>query len=685
MTHDFEKEIRDFLGPRGLLKKLLPTYEHRPEQADMAAAVLRAFDRNGLLVVEAGTGTGKTLAYLAPALYSNRKVLISTGTKALQEQLIYKDLPVLERAFNVRAAIMKGRSNYLCWQRYHEFERAPTFNFRDEISVWDRIRAWSLKTATGDRAEIKDLPDQWSAWRELSATGEQCLGQKCGYFDNCFITRMRGQAQAADILIVNHHLFFADLAIRDTAPSSVLPEYQTVIFDEAHDLAATATEFFGLQVSTWRVQDLGQDLRRIQRLGQMPMGELRGLLSALERAEGAASDFFRVVADAGWGGAERGEGSRFSLAPLKDRPALVEEGDRARAEFKLLAKLLADAGKKDELLLGLGLRAEQFGSDLGFIVRMDDPDHVFWAETRGRGVIMRASPSDLGPLLAERLFGRNFPIVFTSATLAVQDRSCWSFAHFRSELGLKEPTRPLEETCLPSSYDWPNQAILYVPADLPEPTSPGFIRAASREMLRILRLSRGRAFLLFTSYRNLEAAYELLAPHLEFPVLKQGDMPKSTILEEFRNQGNAVLFATQSFWEGVDVTGQALSCVIIDKLPFASPSDPLLAARIDRIRRQGGNPFMDYQLPAAVIALKQGLGRLIRSKDDYGILAVLDSRLHTKRYGKTFLQSIPPAPLTTKLEDVKAFIDRHEGEGVGCSRGEENTETQRHKDPEKKR
>jgi ATP-dependent DNA helicase DinG len=661
MSVRFEKEVRHFLGPGGPLKKLLPKYECRPEQAEMAGATLRALGQDKVLIVEAGTGTGKTLAYLTPVIYSSRRVVISTGTKALQEQLVNKDLPVLERHFKIKAAVMKGRANYLCWKRFHEFERAPSFKFREEISPYERIVKWSEKTATGDRAEIKGLPDDYSAWREVSATSEQCVGQKCEHFRDCFITRMRAKAQAADIVVVNHHLFFADLVIRRDAPSSVIPEYQTVIFDEAHGLAEVASEYFGRQVSTWRILDLSQDVRRLERVGRMNVNDLRAMLKALDSAEAAASSVFKAVMDFGRRGKENGgEGSRFALAQLRNSEEIIGEGERAVAELKALGKMVGDLSKKDEQLAGLADRAGAIASDLAFILSQEDMGHVFWAETRGRGVIMRASPIEVGPMLEETLFAEPMPVIFTSATLAVQERGKWSFAHFRAELGINGDTDRVEELWLPSSYNWPEQAMLYVPERLPEPNQPGFIKAAAREMEKILAISKGRAFLLFTSYRNLEAAYELLADNLPYTVLKQGDAPKSELLAQFREDGSAVLFATSSFWEGVDVAGQSLSCVVIDKLPFASPGDPLMSARLDRIRKKGGNPFNEYQLPSAVLALKQGLGRLIRAREDYGILAVLDSRIHKKNYGQTFISSLPPAPLTRDINDLISFIQRHE-------------------------
>ncbi|HUT52022.1 MAG TPA: ATP-dependent DNA helicase [bacterium] len=661
MAGSFQKEVEWFLGPKGPLQKLLPKYECRPEQTDMAAAALRSLDHQSVLVVEAGTGTGKTLAYLVPAIYSSRCVVISTGTKALQEQLMHKDLPVLMRHFEIKAALMKGRANYLCFKRYHEFSRQPMFKFREDISHFERISKWVETTPTGDRAEIKGLPDDYSAWREVSSTSEQCLGQKCPHFRECFITRMRAWAQQADIVVVNHHLFFADLAIRNEAPSSIIPDYETVIFDEAHGLAEVASEYFGRQVSTWRVLDLSQDIKRMERVGRMPSDDLRALLKALDSAEFALTSVFKVVADFGRRGqANGGEGARFSIAPLRSNEEVLEESERARAELKNLGKITAGLGKKDESLLALSDRCAAMSDDLGFIVSQEDAGHVFWAETRGRGVIMRASPVEVGPIMQEHLFAEPMTMIFTSATLAVQARGQWSFAHFRSELGLNGGGRKVEELWLPSSYNWTEQAMLYVPDHLPDPSDPRFIKQAAAEMEKILAASKGRAFLLFTSYRNLEAAYELLADKLPYTVLKQGDAPKSELLDRFRKDGAAVLFATASFWEGVDVAGQALSCVVIDKLPFASPGDPLMSARIDRIRKNGGNPFNDYQLPAAVISLKQGLGRLIRAREDYGILAVLDSRIHKKSYGQTFISSLPPAPLTRNVNDLANFIQRHE-------------------------
>ncbi len=664
MVSDYEREVKWFLGPKGPLAESLERYEDRPDQIRMAGSVLSALEKRSILIVEAGTGTGKTLAYLVPAIYSGGRVVISTGTKALQEQLVNKDLPVLTRRFKIEAAVMKGRNNYLCRRRYREFGMAPTFRFREEIPFYERVRDWASATKTGDRAEIRDLPDEFSAWREISSTSEQCVGQKCEFFDDCFVTRMRARAQMADVVVVNHHLFFANMSIPKEAQVNLIPSYQAAILDEAHGLAETAAEYFGAQVSTWRVDDLARDIRRMERIGEVDVDDLAAMLKSLETAEEACRSAFKTIARAGARGMAL-DGARFSIAEIKDRGSVLEESERASTELLFLARALAGFGRKDEYVMNLAGRAQALSEDFAFIITRDEPDHVYWAETRGRGVILRASPIELGPIMEQKLFSDETPIVFTSATLAVQDKKRWSYSHFKSEIGLEGTEREVTEIHLPSSYDWKKQAILYVPRHLPDPSSPDFIVEASREMLRILRISKGRAFLLFTSYRNLEAAHELLEPHLDFPALKQGDAPKGELLEEFRRDESSVLFATQSFWEGVDVAGKSLSCVIVDKLPFASPGDPLTSAKIERVRKNGGNPFMDFQLPRAVISLKQGLGRLIRSREDYGVLAVLDGRLHKKRYGKTFLDSLPPAPITDKREDLAAFMEEKEGGGKG--------------------
>jgi len=663
MSRGYEAEVKKFLGPHGPISGLLEDYEVRPEQVKMAGAVLRCLAEDSILFVEAGTGTGKTLSYLVPALYSERRVVISTGTKALQEQLIYKDLPVLSREFQVNAVLMKGRSNYLCWKRYHDFNRAPAFHFRDEISHFKTINEWASKTKTGDRAEVPGLPDEYPTWREISATSDQCLGQKCDYFQDCFVTRMRAMAQQAEIVVVNHHLFFADLAVRSEAPGQVIPSYETVIFDEAHSLPEIATEYFGVRFSNYQLMDLAQDIRRLQRLGKLSVDSLKSMLRTLEKAEESGGRLLKAIAESLRKRGGEKETSRYSLGAVLKESSVQEWGDRAGSDLKDLAVKLTDLGGKDETIKTLADRAKALAKDLKAIIAGADPEYIYWAEFRGKNVFLRASPAELGPIIRPRLMENNQPIIFTSATLAVVSQGKWSFDHYRQALGAEEITRQTDEMWLPSSYDWKNNAVLYIPDGLPEPNDYSFIEKAAQEMESILHVSKGRAFLLFTSYRNMERAYELLYEKLPFPLLKQGDIPKSEILREFREDENSVLFATQSFWEGVDVSGQSLSCVVVDKLPFASPSDPLIAEKVNRLKQQNRNAFMEFQLPSAVLSLKQGLGRLIRSRNDYGILSVLDSRILKKRYGKTFLESLPPVPVSHDIRDLENFMERHEGNG----------------------
>ncbi len=661
MSKGYETEVKKFLGPGGPVSTLLEDYEVRPEQVKMAGSVLRCLSEDSILFAEAGTGTGKTLAYLVPALYSERRVVISTGTKALQEQLINKDLPVLSREFEVNAVLMKGRSNYLCWKRYHDFSSAPTFHFRDEISHFKTIQEWASRTETGDRAEVPGLPDEYPTWREISATSEQCLGQKCDYFQDCFVTRMRAFAQQADIVVVNHHLFFADLAVRSDAPGQVIPSYETIIFDEAHSLPEIATEYFGLRFSNFQLMDLAQDIRRLQRLGKVSVDSLKSMLKSLEKAEHSGSELLRTIGDSLRSRGGEKETSRYSLAPVLKEASVQEWGDKTESDLKALSTKLADLSGADESVKSLSERASALAKELKAIVSGSDPDQIYWAEFRGKNVFLRASPAELGPIIQPRLLSNDLPIIFTSATLAVVSQGKLSFDHYRQALGAEDPPRRIDELCLPSSYDWKQNSILYIPRELPQPSEMSFIEKAADEMEAILRVSKGRAFLLFTSYRNMERAFELLYDRLPFPLLKQGDAPKGELLSEFREDENSVLFATQSFWAGVDVSGQSLSCVVIDKLPFASPSDPLVAEKVERIKKQNKNAFMEYQLPSAVLALKQGLGRLIRSRSDYGILAVLDSRIIKKRYGKVFLESLPPVPVTHDIRDLESFMDRHEG------------------------
>jgi len=664
MTHDFGRLIDDYLGARGKLQTDLGRFEHRPEQVAMARAVMQVLAQAGCLVVEAGTGTGKTLAYLLPALLQGGKVLVSTGTKNLQEQILHKDLPLLSKHFQFKAAVMKGRGNYLCWWRYRQFIRQPAFNFHEDIEPFQVIRTWAERTQTGDRAEVPGLPDDYGTWKEISASAEQCLGSRCEDFENCFITRMRREAQEANLVVVNHHLFFADLAVRESGFGEVIPRINTLVFDEAHGLADAATDYFGLQVSTYRIADLVHDARRAGFAGGVSLETQREVKRELEGLEEISRRLFQEFSASSLRGAaaERAEeGRRFRLRPeLVSREAKIA-GEELAERLRALAARFTELGRQNEAFALLAERGKATAGDLECVLAADDPDYVYWCEQRGRGVFLHRSPIDLGPILAERLLHADHTLIFTSATLAARHGKHWSFHYFKDALGLSQTGRPVSELKLDSSFEFQTQAILYLPRSLPSPERPDFAPAVAAEMERILAVSRGRAFLLFTSWRNMTRVYEILAPRLRYPALLQGDQPKSALLQEFKQRRNAVLFATQSFWGGVDVVGPALTAVVIDKLPFASPSEPIVEARIDRIKGLGGDPFNSYQLPAAVIALKQGLGRLIRARDDFGLLAVLDPRLHTRRYGKIFLDSLPAMPHTTDLEEVRQFLASKEG------------------------
>jgi ATP-dependent DNA helicase DinG len=617
--------IREVFGPGGLLARALPGYEPRPQQLEMAQAVMDAIASDRPVVVEAGTGTGKTLAYLVPAILSGRKVVVSTGTKNLQEQIYLRDIPLLQRILPVpfSAACMKGIGNYLCLRRFKEAQLADP-----------RLLEWAARTETGDRAELDALPDDAPIWREIQSSPETRLGARCVHFEECFVTRMRRQAQQAHVVIVNHHLFFADLALRAAWPQAqVLPTYEAAIFDEAHGLEDVATEYFGVQVSSHRLAALARDLAR--------------------RDPSAAGVAARLgeAADRLFGGLLRqlGEGTRGRT------PEGLWSGPRL-ADYHTLDNVLDEAAahlgqNPEEEVAALARRAEHLREELQLLTAERDRGYVYWLETRGRGVFLHASPVDVGPVLRTELHQQMPTLVFTSATLSVSG----SFDFFRERVGL-DPETGASCLELPSPFDYARQAMLYLPRDLPEPTDPGFIDAAVWRMEDLLAVTRGRAFLLFTSYRNLRAAVEQLrGAALPWRLLVQGERPRHALLEEFRRDVSSVLCATGSFWEGVDVMGEALQLVVIDKLPFAPPDDPIGAARSELLRERGRDAFRDYQLPRAALSLKQGFGRLIRHREDRGIVAVLDRRILSRGYGRTFLRSLPEG--CQKTSDLDAVRD----------------------------
>jgi ATP-dependent DNA helicase DinG len=646
------------LGPEGALARALPGYEHRHDQLALAEDVARALGERRYLVAEAGTGTGKTLAYLVPAALSGRKVVVSTATKTLQEQIWTKDLPLLAEkgGLEVNAAYLKGRGNYYCLARGAKFAESPTFDSRGEAALWPRVEAWARETTTGDRGEI-DLPDSYRAWREVSASGETCLGRDCRRYEECFVHVARARAAQADVVLVNHHLFFADLAMRTSrAGVEVLPPYEAVIFDEAHALEDVATEYFGLMVSSYRVEELARDADRavadrpdLRALVKERAGEL---LRASERFFTAVAAGLRGAAPA-W--ARPGRGPRTVNAPAGDaRAALTERlvaplaPDQARLDAALeeVRGLFAEAEAAP--LAALARRAGELRAELRAVTALQEPSRVYFAEARGRGVFLRAAPVDVAEELVERLYRRLDTAVFTSATLAAGGR----LDYFRREVGLA-PELDVTEAVYPGPFDYRRQAALVVPDGLPEPSDPAFFRAAADKVRELVAVTGGRAFVLSTSTRGMNLLREALGD-LPYPLLTQGERPKGLLLDAFREEPS-VLFATQSFWEGVDVPGEALSLVVIDKLPFAPPNDPVVAARVRALEQAGRDAFSELSVPAAALALKQGFGRLVRARTDRGLVAVLDRRLVTKGYGRAFLATLPPAPLLRSVEAARRW------------------------------
>src|SRR5262245_16164706 len=622
--------MNEFFGPGGILEQKLGDYEFRPSQVRMAEAVYRALDSQNHVIIEAGTGTGKTLAYLLPALLHGRRILVSTGTKTLQDQIFYKDIPLLETILErpVRSAYLKGRNNYLCRQKLQSAHAEGLFSMK-ELRVFKKILDWSQTTETGDQAELGADMDP-ELWSRLDARRERCIGTKCEDYDRCFLTLMRQKAMEADIVVVNHHLFFADLVIRKSDAGGILPDYSAVIFDEAHELEEVATDYFGFHVSNFRIAELVGDAKRLAEKSEAEVEDLHSVQRAADR-------FFAGLA-------LRGDGRQAmrDFSQLEGIDALIGQLHEAR---QVLKKQRDFSGEWETL----ERRAGEMEAELQIFRNGTPENYVSWIERRGRGVFLEACPVDVSGLLRETLFDRVPACVLTSATLTVAE----SFGYFRQRIGIEVG----EELALSTEFDVRAQTMLYVPKRMPDYRHPSYLNRAVQEINLILNASHGRAFVLFTSYQQMMAAYELVSRELPWPCLVQSRSGgKSRLLEEFKVTPNAVLFATSSFWQGVDVKGEALSAVIIDKLPFQVPSDPLVSARMARVEREGGNAFSDYQLPHAILRLKQGLGRLIRSKTDRGVLAILDNRLSTKGYGKLFMASLPDYKVTDNVEDLVEFM-----------------------------
>lgn len=603
--------------------------------------VERALNEQGIALVEAGTGTGKTLAYLVPALLSGKKVVISTGTKTLQDQIMQRDLPLLESYLGVpvSAALMKGLNNYLCLRRYEEFVHSPEADLPQFSRHLPILREFRAGSHSGERSDLSAVPEDAAIWGQVQSSSETRIGQRCGHYERCFVTKMRRAAEEAQLIVVNHHLFFADLALRDAPQGGgALPDYDAVIFDEAHQIEDVVTEFFGVRLSTARIEALVRDAERAYRAAKM-LDAKEGLGRAVLTA---ASQFF-----SGLPRSRENEAGRKTL-PVHALAGAARENmfslDAALEALESDAKLSAPVS---EAVAQVARRTKRARDDLGVIFE-GKQRHVTWAETRGRSTSIGASPVEVGDLLRERIFERGGAAVLTSATLS----TAGDFGFVKRRIGIDFE---IDELSLASPFDYSSQAALYMPRDLPDPRDGRYLDAASKEILQLIELTGGGAFVLCTSLRMMRELHAACAPHLHRVPLVQGMAPKSELLETFKAQGDGVLFASASFWEGVDVPGSALRLVVIDKLPFDVPSDPLVEARCKRMEERGENAFMGYLVPQAALSLKQGFGRLIRTQSDRGIVAVLDRRLSTKGYGRVFLKSLPDASRCYSLDEVRAF------------------------------
>ena len=634
--------MADIFGAGGMLEKCHPGFEFRRSQLEMAEMVDEAFTKHQHALIEAETGTGKTLAYLIPAIRSGRRVVISTATKSLQEQLFQKDIPFLRKHFapELKVALMKGRNNFVCREKVHLMANQPVLRGIDEVDWFAQIKDWEKLTETGDRAELNFLPDDAELWNRIDARKETCTGQKCPEFSRCFLTLMRQRAQEADVIIVNHHLFFADLALRQDDFGSILPEYAAVVFDEAHEIEDVASDYFGRQVSSYQFDELARDAEQTLRMLNVATAATRRPLAQMRER---AHSFFALFPER--------EG-RFTFEH-SERAGFIEQNreayDDLSAALKRLETELGALRSKPEEVMNIARRAAEIRRELAFLLESAEKSYVYWFERRGKGVILTATPIDVSEILRERLFEQFDTIVLTSATLAVGGR----FDYVKRRLGIAAP----QEKVLPQEFDYRNQALFYLPQGLPDVRHANFASRAADEVARILKLTRGRAFCLFTSYAQMREVHERLTGMVPFPLLLQGTAPRTALLERFRTTEGAVLLATASFWQGVDVPGAQLSCVIIDRLPFAVPTDPIVAARVRALADDGQNAFGEYQVPKAVLSLKQGFGRLIRSRSDRGVLSILDNRIERMTYGKIFLESLPDYTVTRDLAELARFAE----------------------------
>ena len=647
-------DAASIFGPGGVLERAVPGFRHRPQQAEFAGAVAEAISSHGVLIAEAGTGTGKTFAYLVPALMSGKRVIVSTGTKTLQDQLFHRDLPLVRRALDstVDVALLKGRANYVCLHHLEANAAQGTFGAREEALDVQKIRRFAASTVTGDRSDCADVPESSGAWAYATSTRENCLGSSCKRYQDCFVMKARKRAAEADVIVVNHHLFFADLVLRDEGAADLLPAAHTVIFDEAHHLPDLARLFFGEALSTSQLLELARDTRMAEAQHAHESSVLGDAAIDLERS---ARDLRLALGQAA---------GRTSLASIRDRAAFDSALDSLATVLARLSTVLAAQEERAEEIKSCRLRAD---ACLARVTQWREADArpredadeeaaleiVRWIEVYAHSAVLYTTPLDVGRIFDAQVSEGDRAWIFTSATLSVNG----DFAHYQGEMGLAQA----HTRSWPSPYDFANQALLYVPEGLPDPNSEGYVHAVIDAAWPVVQAAGGHAFLLFTSLRAMERGHALLAERLAaeglaWPLLLQGSAAKSELLERFRRSPNAVLVGSQSFWEGVDVKGEQLSVVVIDRLPFNPPDDPVLAACIERINRAGGNAFMDYQLPRAVITLKQGAGRLIRDEADRGALVICDPRLVEKPYGRRIWRALPPFRRTRRLEEVQAFF-----------------------------
>lgn len=641
MSTDGVDALDNILGPQGSLAGAIAGFEFRPSQLKLAKLVQKALREKSKAVIEAGTGTGKTLGYLVPIVLSEKKTVISTGTKNLQEQIVLKDIPLLSKALGreIDAVMMKGRKNYLCRYRFDQHFLQPFLLKTEFGDVRGRIQTWIERSECGDRAELDWLKDDDPLWDSISSTSDQCVGTECMFYEDCFLNRLRQRAAEAQLIIVNHHLFFADLMVKKEGFGEIIPRFQAVVFDEAHTLEDIATTYFGKSLSTNQLMDLVSDVEKV--IADLPNQHKKKVRRHLEWIKAGAEHLWDLLRE----GEEKTRLAEESLESLEKGACLeIKRG---------LDFIHGNSGFTEEqspALQSLANRAHELRQSMDKILGSSDPDWLRWYERRKKTVVLHASPLDISQSMKDLLYEKAGTLVFTSATLSTHGH----FEYFRSRMGLLEDVL---EGLYPSHFDFESNALLYVPRDLPPPTDPLFTAKVSQRVLEILGITAGRGLVLFTSHHNLNAVHRLLQGRIPYTLFKQGEAPKSVLIEKFRTDTHSVLLATGSFWQGVDVPGEALSCLIVDKLPFDSPGDPLVAARIDRIRTQSGNPFMDYQLPAAIIALKQGMGRLIRNSADRGVLCVLDVRMMTSRYGRFFFESLPRVPLIHDLQAIRRFFE----------------------------